>query len=525
MNPLVEDIEGAADSVLGRFQRPGMPGMSVGIVQGDTVLLRKGYGLADIGNHRPNAPEVPMRIASLSKQFTVTLAMMLEAEGQLSIDDPVRRYIPALPDYGVPVTLRDLMSNQSGVRDFLELRLLSGGNFSDPASDEESQALICSTAELNFEPGTRFAYSNTGFKLLTQVVEALEQDRLEDILRRRILKPLGMAQTSLARSDTPWLAERAVPYVVTDGIPVQGRWSIPLEGAGGMISTVDDLLKWARYVADPASPHAGLFAKMTQARPYRDNTPSLYGLGFTVMPYRGLNSFGHHGQLPGVFAEIAWFPDIDTTLVLLANTTEINPFLLGRQLADALFPDALAPRLPAPDPLPGYYYSREESRVLGVNASAELESAMTRTPLERHRPDGFRPYWPMLHLQLAPAGDALAGTDGPQPVEFVRLPAFHPADLHPYTGTFYQPALKSVWRISLENQQLLLTLSGPLGSSRFHLTPLTEEVLIAAPAINPDGDYRPTVRLFMENGRRRLLLTTDRTSRLFADEMPVTSHR
>ena len=524
MNPLVENIEAAADRVLGRLHRPDMPGLSVGVLQGGKVLLRKGYGLADIGSQRPNGPDVPMRIASLSKQFTVTLALMLEAEGKLSVDDPVQRYIPELPDYGVPVTLRDLMSNQSGVRDFLELRLLSGGNFSDPASDEESQALICSTAELNFEPGVRFAYSNSGFKLLTQVVETLENDVLENILQRRILGPLGMTQTCLARSDTPWLPGRAVPYVVENGIPGQGRWSIPLEGAGGMISTVDDLLKWARYVADPDSPHAGLFARMARARPYGNGALSLYGLGFTVMPYRGLSSFGHHGQLPGVFAEIAWFPAIDTTLVLLANTTEINPFLLGRQLADALFPDALAPRLPARALAPGYYYSREASRVLRLNDRGELESTMTRVPVEWHEADRFRPYWPMLHLQLTPRGDALVGFDGPQPAEFVLLPPFVPDDPHAYTGRFYQPELKSVWQIGLEEQQLVLTLSGPFGTGRFHLTPLSEEVLIAVPAINPDGDYRPTVRLFSRDGRRRLLLTTDRTSRLLADEMPSSSY-
>ncbi|XBS71559.1 serine hydrolase domain-containing protein [Acerihabitans sp. KWT182] len=203
MNPLADNIESAADSVLGGLQRPGMPGLSVGVLQGDRVLLRKGYGLADIRTQRPNGPDVPMRIASLSKQFTVTLALMLEAEGRLSIDDPVRRYIPALPDYGVPVTLRDLMSNQSGVRDFLEMRLLSGGNFRDPVEDGESLELVCASAELNFRPGARFAYSNSGFMLLTRVVETLENDRLENILERRILAPLGMTQTRLARRDAP----------------------------------------------------------------------------------------------------------------------------------------------------------------------------------------------------------------------------------------------------------------------------------------------------------------------------------
>ncbi|HEY0208943.1 serine hydrolase domain-containing protein [Acerihabitans sp.] len=529
MSPWVADIEAAVDSVLQAYHRPGLPGVSVGVLAQGEVRLRKGYGLADIAGRRPNAPDVPMRIASLSKQFLVTVVLMLEAEGALSIDDDVHRYLPDLPDYGTPVTLRDLMSNQSGVRDFLELRLLCGGNFSDPATADESYALVKSASRLNFRPGTAFAYSNSGFMLLTLIVERLEGRSLESVLQSRLLSPLGMTQTHLARSDIPWLAQRAVPYVVENGCAARGEWSIPLDGAGGMISSIDDLLKWARYVADPASPHAAHFRRMARARPYADGTDSPYGLGFTVMPYRGLDSFGHHGQLPGVFAEIAWFPQIDAALVLLANTTEINPFHLGRRLADALFPAALAPRFPPEVVPPGHYYDPGENRVLRVLRQPDgenyLDSAMTRAPVEWHQAGRFRPYWPMLHLQLAAQDDALVGHDGPRAVAYRRLPTGYAGAPERFTGTFYLPGLESLWRISLHDGQLTLALTGRFGTRHFHLTPLTDEVLIATPAQAPDGHYRPTLRITGAHGQRRLMITTDRTSRLVAGEMLPSTDR
>lgn len=522
MSALVQQPEEAVDAVLARFQRKNMPGLSVGVLSQGKVVLRKGYGLADIAAGRPNAADVPMRIASLSKQFLVSIVLMLEAEGRLAVSDPIQQYLPELPDYGVPVTLLDLMSNQSGVRDFLELRLLSGGNFSDPATAEESYRLICSTAELNFLPGSRFAYSNSGFLLLTRVLEKLEGEALETVLQRRILQPLGMTQTRLARTDSPWIEGRAVPYVVEAGQPTQGQWSVPLDGAGGMLSTVDDLLKWAAWVRDSQGASQSIFQRMAQARPYADGSPSIYGLGFTVMPYRGQPSFGHHGQLPGVFAEIAWFPQADMTLVLIANTTEINPFLLGRQLADVLIPSVLAARLPAADVLPGYYYNEAENRLLQIekrSGEVMLNSTMTRAPLEWHQPGCCRPFWPMLHYQFSPQPDCLLGSNGPNPACWRRLTPWLPEADASLAGVFYQPELNCEWRISRQQQQWQLELAGPFGASRFTLLPLADGVMLATPAVNPDGDYRPTLRLTHTATGRRLEIATDRTSRLFADEI------
>lgn len=519
---LTADPQQAVDSVLARFHRPNMPGMAVGVLHQGQVMLRQGYGLADIEQGCANATDVPMRIASLSKQFLVALALILEQEGVIDMTLPVHHYLPQLPDYGETVTLQHLVTNQSGIRDFLELRLLSGGNFANPASAAESEALIYGMPVLNFAPGKRFAYCNSGFLLLTRVLESVTGEALEALLQRYFFTPLNMKQTRLARRDVPWLEGRAVPYCVVGGKPEQGRWSIPLDGAGGLISTVDDLLLWASWVSDPASPYAAIFRRMATAHPYADGSESLYGMGFTVMPYRGQPSYGHHGQLPGVFAEIAWYPALNATLVLLANTDEINPFLLGRQLADVLFPEALASRPAEQTVSEGYYYCASQRRVLRIH-NGMIDSTMTSAPLEWYRDNQFRPWWPMLHWQFSAGQDELEGLDGPDAVHFRRLQPLTKFDPARYTGHFYQPHLRSDWVIDWQQGQLMLTLSSCLGSSVFKLIPLSEDVLLGSPAVNPDGAYRPTLHIGGVPGARQLSITTDRTSGLVAHEISTQS--
>ena len=135
-----EAVRAAVDRICGPWDRTDGPGLAIGVMIEERIVLRRGYGLADVGLGRPNGPDVPMRIASLSKQFLTTLVLLLEAEGRLSIEDDVREYLPFLPDFGMRVTLAQMLSHQSGLRDFLELRLLSGGGFDQP--DRPTRALL-----------------------------------------------------------------------------------------------------------------------------------------------------------------------------------------------------------------------------------------------------------------------------------------------------------------------------------------------------------------------------------------------
>ncbi|CAM5761406.1 D-aminopeptidase [Labrys miyagiensis] len=533
MTEPAKDLESTIQEIVAPFDRTDGPGLAVGILQEGQIRLRKGYGLADVGGGVPNGPDVPMRIASLTKQFLCTVVMMLHEEGRLSIDDDIRTHLPMLPDYGRRITLTDLMSNQSGIRDFLELRLLSGGNFADHVCAGSSMALVESVKDLNFEPGSDFAYCNTGFMLLTRVVEATEERPLEEVFQARIFGPLGMTSTHLVRSDDPAIPGRALPYIETPAGLAPGLWGVPLDGAGGLVSTVDDLLIWAKNLRNPrvvGSPD--IFASMTAARPFGDGTPSIYGLGFSVLPYRGAPSFGHHGQLPGVFAELAIFPTLDTAIVLVANTSALNPFVVGRRIADAIVSERLAARIPDPvgPMLDGLYHDRERDAVLEISStpagSVSVTTVMMDAPVDAHSPSRFGMMWPMSMLDLQQAEDGgLEGSAGPRSVYLDKLPAFDPGiSLADAPGRFYQPELKATWSILGSAEGLRFRIEGPCGRQDFDLRMLAPGLFQARMREEPCGPYRPVLRLSGTNGRRRLTVATDRTFGLAAEEIAGGEH-
>ena len=520
------DFEAAIDKVVARYDRTDGPGLSVGVLQNGEVKFSKGYGLADVKRQAPNAPGTPMRIASLSKQFLCAVVAMLHNEGALSIHDDIRAHIPTLPDYGRRITLAHLMSNQSGIRDFLELHLLSGGSFAEHRSAESCLDLVRSVQGLNFEPGSDFAYSNTGFMLLTGVVEAIEGRPLEESLEARIFGPLAMRSTRLVRCDDPPIPNRALPYVETAKGLEPGLWGIPLDGAGGVVSTVDDLMIWAQNLRSPRVGNAKMFAAMTTASPFADGSPSIYGYGFSALTYRGQRTFGHHGQLPGLFAEIASFPELDTTIALIANTSALNPFVIGRQIADAILGDRLEPK--APDPrgatLDGVYHDATRDAVLELTHAPDgtvvATTAMMDAPLTAVAPGRFGMMWPMSALDLALDDDALTGSAGPRPAHFTKLRPFRPlAGASNQSGRFFQADLRSVWALVETEDGPLFRIAGPLGASEFDLHPLAPNLFQARMREEPCGPYRPILRLETRDGRRLLTITTDRTFGLSANEV------
>ena len=173
------------DALFDRFTRPGSPGAVAGVMQDGALLLSRGYGLASVEHGVPIAAPTRFRIASVTKQFTVTAALMLAEDGLLSLDEPPHTYLPELPP--LPVTLDQMMRNSSGLPDFLELLRLGGHGLDRPCRAEDLIAAIARSRHLNFPPGSRFLYSNTNFLLLGLIVERLAGQKLHELLAARIL--------------------------------------------------------------------------------------------------------------------------------------------------------------------------------------------------------------------------------------------------------------------------------------------------------------------------------------------------
>ena len=160
----------AVDALLERWTQPGSPGCAVAVIRDGAVLHKRGYGLAHVELGVPNAPDTVFRIASITKQFTCLAVLMLARDGKLSVEDEVRQHLPELPDYGVPLRIRNLMSNTSGLRDSLEAFRLTGITLMDRRSVAEMMTIILRQECTNFPPGSAYLYSNAGYVLLSVLI-------------------------------------------------------------------------------------------------------------------------------------------------------------------------------------------------------------------------------------------------------------------------------------------------------------------------------------------------------------------
>jgi CubicO group peptidase (beta-lactamase class C family) len=213
------------------------------VSDGDRVLLSSGYGSADLEWNIPNAPDVKFRIGSLTKQFTAALTLLLQQDGRLDIKDPVSKYLPDTPPAWEKVTLEELMGNTSGIPDFTGFKQFEVWGMSPHTVDEELE--FFKSKPLDFEPGSKWAYSSSNFEVLGAVIEKMTGKRYGDLLQERLFGPLGMKNTGLD-VDGLILAKRAQGYRpgATGLLSVRSLSMTVPWAAGSMYSTTEDLLKW-----------------------------------------------------------------------------------------------------------------------------------------------------------------------------------------------------------------------------------------------------------------------------------------
>ena len=340
-------LERRVDALFAKYTLPGSPGAVVAVTRAGHLELCKGYGLASIEHGVPITPRTRFRIASVSKQFTVTAALMLAHEGKLRLLDPPHKYIKELAP--LPVSLDQMMRNSSGLPDFLELLRLGGHGLDRPARPSDLMAACVRNRHLNFEPGSRFLYSNTNFLLLGAIVERVSRMKLGDFLAERIFKPLGMSHTALEPEIATIIPDLATGYLgdAETGFR-RASHAYPQGGEGGLTSSVEDLLIWSRHFDRPSLEPNDLPAQLVAPHPLADGHANHYRRGVAVGPLRGLQTVGHGGLWPGYRTEFLRIPGVDLTVVVIANLATINPWRLARAVAvEALAgTSAMAPAVP-----------------------------------------------------------------------------------------------------------------------------------------------------------------------------------
>ncbi|HEV8253877.1 MAG TPA: serine hydrolase domain-containing protein [Vicinamibacteria bacterium] len=340
------------DRVFTDLDRPDSPGCALAVVRDGRAAYERGYGMANLEHRVAITPHTVFDIGSTSKQFTAAAVHLLAAEGRLSLDDDVRRWVPELPAYDTGrITVRHLLHHTSGIRDYLELMDLTGVRFEDVSTDEDALSLLSRQKAANFAPGAEYLYSNSGFFLLSIVVKRASGRSLRDFAAERIFAPLGMRETHFHDDHAMVVPNRATGYERGEGASFKIDMSnFEQTGDGGVYTTVEDLLRWDGNFYEPVVGGPRLLEGLLRPGTLRDGQPLKYASGLSVDAYRGLKTVSHGGSWAGYRAELLRFPDERLSVICLCNVSDARPSRRAREVAGLFLADKMAPDAAAPSP-------------------------------------------------------------------------------------------------------------------------------------------------------------------------------
>ncbi len=360
------------DAVFQEYDRPDSPGCAVGVYRDGSLSYAKGFGIANLDHGVPITPDTVFYVGSVSKQFTAMSVALAAREGKLSLDDPARKYIPELPDFGKPITIRHLIHHTSGLREKWDLLAMSGWRDGDVVTLEDVLERASRQSELNFPPGTEHLYSNTGYDLLSLVIQRATGKKLTEYARERIFEPLGMKNTRFVDDRTLVIPRRATEYSPSG----EGRFQVDMPnltttGSGSLYTTVRDLALWDESFYTGKLGGKDLVALVETPGTIEDGTKLTYAFGLAVETYHGLRRVEHGGALVGYRAQITRFPEKHFTVAVLCNSGSARPGELASRVAEIYLdlPPESAENTDEPEPS---YTPKEVASFRGTYESPEL---------------------------------------------------------------------------------------------------------------------------------------------------------
>jgi CubicO group peptidase (beta-lactamase class C family) len=308
-----------------------VPGASLLVMHGGKAIVRRAYGLADVDAGVKDTPSTNYRLASVTKQFTATAIRRLAAEGKLTLDDRVRRWLPTLPASADPITIRHLLTHTSGLLDYEDVM---PADPKEQLHDVDVLRLLASNAELYFAPGTSYRYSNSGYALLALIVERASGATFATYLHEHLFAPLGMNGTVAYEPGISTVAHRAYGHTFADGAWTRTDQSptSAVLGDGGIYSSIDDLAIWDAALYDAF--YADAFVPATKT----DDPSVQYALGWRVSEHDGHRLLWHSGETIGFRNVILRFPERRLTVVLLTNRNAPPPYATALTIADLVKP-------------------------------------------------------------------------------------------------------------------------------------------------------------------------------------------
>jgi D-alanyl-D-alanine carboxypeptidase len=325
------------DYLQSAMQKNHVPGISVAVVHDGKVVMARGYGLANVELSVPATENTVYQIASVTKTFTATAINMLVDEDKLKLDDKIVARLPDLPAAWKEVTVRQLLSHTSGIKSYTSVK-----DFHKTArKDYDRREIIDLVAKdpLEFAPGEKWNYSNTGYFLLGLLIEKVTGKSFGDFLADRIFKPLEMTHTRVNDLQTV-IPNRAQGYTWNGKELRNGEYVSPTQpfAAGMLVSTVSDLVKWDAALDSERLLKKSSLERMWTPAALAKGEPAKYGFGWEIGTVNGHRRLSHGGGIPGFTSQLARFVDDKLTVIVLSNSDQCNAGALAQGIARRIVP-------------------------------------------------------------------------------------------------------------------------------------------------------------------------------------------
>jgi CubicO group peptidase (beta-lactamase class C family) len=441
------------------------PGCAVGAAVNGEPVLRAAYGMADLEHDVPITPDTIFEAGSVSKQFTAAAVLLLARDGKLSLEDPARKYIPELPDVAASVTIRQMLQHTSGLRDWGSLAGIAGWPRGTRVHTHADVLDILSRQRaLNFPPGTRWSYSNSGYNLAAILVSRVSGMSFADFTKARIFEPLGMRDTSWRDDYTRIVKRRAIAYSERQGTFATDMPFENVHGNGGLLTTVGDLLKWNENFTRQKVGGAVFVAELQRRAAFNDGRLHKYALGLYVDTYKGVRDVYHGGATAGYRAHVVRYPDQHVSVAVLCNAGSANAKAYANAVAE-LYLRGLRTEVPAPSHalteteaarLAGFYRSALPADVTTIVQDKDglrLQNGSRLVPMSATRfvtADGMT--FDFDGRGQMRATDAFGTVDVSDRVEPVRP---HPDQLREFAGRYVSDEVDTTLDVVVEGDSLV----------------------------------------------------------------------
>ncbi|MEP7165364.1 MAG: serine hydrolase domain-containing protein [Ferruginibacter sp.] len=474
------NIESRIDSLFSHFNEK-TPGYAVAIVQNGKLLYQQGYGMANLEYDEPITPKTVFHLASVSKVFTSFAIHQLIARKKLAPDDSVRKYFPGFPSFNYPVTIKNLLQHSSGLRDQWVLFSLCGIEEPSLITQDMIVSVIKRQTQLNFRPGDRFMYSNSGYTALAEIVKNCSQLSFPDYMVQNIFQPAGMNNSFINFDYQAVVKHKACSYAATDDSWIYKKQELnyPNYGATSMFSSVEDLGKWLIELSNLKNGSKDILMKMAERAILNNGDTSIYGSGIFNIKYKGLTRIFHDGVDAGYRSFIGYFPDENLGIAVLTNLGDADPTFRAMQIADIVLnlppnsrvvlqpPSAAYHNLPEAK-FPSYTGSYEtpgDSLIKIFQLGSQLFMKRPRISL----PDTLRSindsvFYGYADVLLTFKNKSLnkyntisfKGRFTNYQAKRVEYPVYSETELNKFTGTYYSDELQTAYDVVNVNRQLYL---------------------------------------------------------------------